>query len=44
MEVQNVISLSDKPKSLYMMAEAADKATNGSPIANHVVGIQVRGF
>jgi hypothetical protein len=26
------------------MAEAADKATNGKPIANHVVGIQVMGW
>ena len=43
MEVQNVISLSLKPKSLYMIADAADRATNGKPIANQVVGIQVIG-
>jgi hypothetical protein len=26
------------------MAEAADKATNGSPMANQVLGIHVMGF
>jgi hypothetical protein len=42
-EVQNAILVSDIPKFLYMIALAVDKATNGSPIANQVLGIQNNG-
>ena len=42
-EVQNAILESEIPMFLYMMEEAAARATNGRPIANQVVGIQVMG-
>ncbi len=43
-EVQKAIFESEMPMFLYMIDEAAANATKGSPIANHVVGIQEIGF
>src|SRR5690606_13521364 len=43
-DVQKAICASDTPKFLYMIELAPDRATNGNPIANQVVGIHDIGW
>jgi hypothetical protein len=42
-EVQKAIRESEMPRFLYIMEQAAARATKGKPMANQVVGIQRTG-
>lgn len=43
-EVQKAMLASLIPRFLYMIELAAANATNGNPMANHVVGTHLIGF